>query len=222
MKFSFYVIKNTQNDKCYVGMTKRDIHVRFAQHLRCAKRLHDVDNDYVMPFYRAIRKYGADSFTIELIESFDFESYRDAEIHEGGLIRKFQSLINENGYNLNCMNEDGTKYYVPEIVETLNRGQSGENNPFFGKTHTPEVKKILSEKAKKRFEKPENNPRFGYRYTEEDRENHRKANAKFGKPFYADGTLYQTLGDAARKYNLTKQAIKHRITSKRFTTWYYA
>lgn len=222
MKFSFYIIKNTQNGKCYVGMTKRDIHKRFDEHLKCATRLHDVNNDYFMPLYNAIRKYGAKSFTVDLIETSDFESYCGAEIHEGGLIKKFQSLLNENGYNLNNMNDDGTRYYVSEISEKIKRNNTGENNPFYKKTHTPEVKKLLSEKAKKRYSKPEDNPRFGYRYTEEDKKRHRKAKAKYGKPFYADGTLYQTLGDAARQYNLTKQAIKHRIDSKLFTTWFYS
>ena len=221
MIYNFYMIKNQVNGKCYIGMTKRSIHQRFKEHIRCATKNHDVNNDYFMPFYNAIRKYGMESFTIELLDTKDFENIRDAEIYEGVLIRKHTSMLEDMGYNLNNMLYDGKKIYTDNISAKIKYNNSKNNNPFFGRKHSEETKKLLSEKAKRRFATPQNNPRYGYRYTEEDKEKHRKAKVKYGKPFYADGVLFNTLSEASIKYNLTKQAIQHRLVSESYINWYY-
>lgn len=221
MKYNFYRIINKVNGKCYVGMTKRDVKVRFDEHIRSANTNHDLNNDYVMPIYNAMRKYGIDLFDVEHIDSRDLESYKDAEIYEGRLIAEYDSLLSQKGYNLNKMNEDGSRTYEPEIRTKIVEINIGTNNPFYGKKHKYETRHKISVKAKERLADPKNNPRYGYKYTEEDKARHRESKKKFGKAFYADGVLYQTLGEAARKYNLTKQAIKHRIDSDSFKNWYY-
>ena len=221
MKYNFYCIENKENGKLYVGLTKRDIETRFREHIRYALSNKDLNHDFVMPFYNAIRKYGDHSFSVRLLETIDLPSYKDAEIYEGKLIREHKSMTTENGYNLNHISEDGYRKYVDEVSERIRTNQSGEKNAFYGKKHSEETRRILSEKAKNRFTDPTKNPRYGYQYTEEDKQRHRESKKKFGKPFYADGVLYQTLGDAARKYNLTKQAIKCRIDSKTYKDWYY-
>lgn len=220
MLYNFYCITNIKNGKKYVGLTKRDIEIRFAEHIKYALSEHDVRNDYLMPLLNSIRKYGKENFTISLIEQKNFETFNEAEIYEGSLIKTFQTFLSENGYNLNYRDEN-RRIYVSEICEKIVRNNTGESNPFYGKKHSEEVRKILSLKAKERFSKPENNPRYGYKFTEEDKAKWRKAKQKFGKPFYAEGTLYQTLGEAAVKFNLTKQAIKHRIDSNNYVDWYY-
>lgn len=221
MKYNFYKITNTVNDKCYIGMTKRDIHARFSEHIRCANNNHDVNNDYVMPIYNAMRKYGVDHFEVRELHSGEFESYQDAEIIEGKLIVEHNSLLSRNGYNLNKMNENGTRTYEKEVTVKIVENNIGKNNPFYGKKHTEETRQKLSQKAKERLADPNNNPRYGYRYTDEDRAKHRESKRKFGRPFMADGIMYQTLSEAATKYNLTKQAIKHRIDSDSYKDWYY-
>jgi group I intron endonuclease len=169
----------------------------------------------------AIRKYGKDSFVIELLIERDFESFSDAEIFEGSLIKDNQTFLSEIGYNLNYRKDDGSRYYVETVYEKIERNNIANNNPFFGKTHSDEVRKLLSNKAKLRFSKPENNPRYGYKFTEQDKEKWRKAKEKFGKPFSADGVIYNTLGEASRKFGLTKQAIQNRIRSSNYKDWYY-
>lgn len=221
MKYSFYIIKNKTNAKCYVGMTKRCFEKRFKEHIRYATSNHDINNDYFMPIYNAIRKYGMDSFIVELIEQKEFETHREAEIYEGTLIRKHTSMLEENGYNLNNMINSGNRIYSKSVASKIQNNNTKENNPFFGKKHSESTKRVISEKAKERLSVPQNNSRYGYRYTEQDKEKHRKAKIKHGKPFYADGVVFNTLGEASIKYGLTKQAIKHRISSKKFTDWFY-
>lgn len=62
-----YRITNTVNGDCYVGMTTKDIHVRFERHLynSTTKQTH---------LYRAIRKYGRDNFVVELLEEVSLPS----------------------------------------------------------------------------------------------------------------------------------------------------
>jgi len=45
---------------------------------------------------------------------------------------------------------------LSKIISNLNKKRVGKLNPFYGKTHTPEVKKIISEKNKGK-----NHPNFG-------------------------------------------------------------
>ena len=221
MKMIYYKIVNKTNNKCYVGMTKRDINVRFNEHIRCALNNHDLKNDYVMPLYNAIRKYGVNSFYVIAILSKELESFKDAEIIEGQLIKENGALLSISGYNLNQMNDDGTRSYETHIKTKIINNNAGSNNPFFSKKHTEETKKRLSDKAKLRMSDPKNNPRFGYRYTENDKKKHRESKKKFGKPFMAEGIQYHTLGEASIKYKLTKQAIQYRLKSDSYKDWYW-
>lgn len=56
-----YIIKNTVNDKVYIGKTIQTLERRFQKHLSDSKKLDT-------HFARAIRKYGSDKFYIEQIE----------------------------------------------------------------------------------------------------------------------------------------------------------
>lgn len=221
MKYNFYKIINKANDKSYIGMTKRDIETRYQEHIRCALSNHDLNNDYIMPLYNAIRKYGIDSFHIVELDSTELSSHRDAEIYEGKLITENASLLHMNGYNLNHMNENGTRTYEAHIKTKIVENNTGKNNPFFGKKHSDETRKKMSDKAKKRLSDPKNNPRYGYQYTEEDRAKHRESKRKFGKPFMAEGIRYQTLCEASMRYNVTKQAIQFRLKSNTYEDWYW-
>ena len=60
MKYLLYRIRNDINDKIYIGQTTESLEKRFARH--CGYQLND--DTY---FHRAIKKYGAEHFYIELI-----------------------------------------------------------------------------------------------------------------------------------------------------------
>ena len=59
-----YKITNIQNNKIYIGQTIRPVQERFKRHLNDA--LHGILDTH---FARAIRKYGEDSFQIEIIDT---------------------------------------------------------------------------------------------------------------------------------------------------------
>ena len=58
-----YKITNIQNNKVYIGQTIRPVEQRFRRHINDA-----MSNILDTHFARAIRKYGEQSFYIEIIE----------------------------------------------------------------------------------------------------------------------------------------------------------
>jgi group I intron endonuclease len=92
MDGKIYLIRNDVNDRVYVGQTKRSIEKRFQEHttLTEAKRS--------LVLARAIQKYGADKFHVELLQDglTSTEALDAAEIR---YIKEFGSLA-PNGYNV--------------------------------------------------------------------------------------------------------------------------
>ena len=64
-----YIIKNTVNDKVYVGQTKVSLKLRFQNHLSAARN----GKDYIIG--KAIRKYGEDFYETlsDVAEEWDKE-----------------------------------------------------------------------------------------------------------------------------------------------------
>lgn len=103
--------------------------------------------------------YGIDNFTFEIIEECDYEMLEERERY---WIFKLNSL-EPNGYNIK---PGGCKLF-------------GEDNPFYGKHHTEETKRTLSEKntgrvasdeerrMRRRINSGENNPFYGKSHTQE-------------------------------------------------------
>ena len=87
--YKLYKITNSVNNKLYIGITKLPIDQRWAQHIK------DSENPKY-PLHRAIKKYGKDSFAIELLVESDDRVYI-SELEEPS-IQKYDSRA--NGYNV--------------------------------------------------------------------------------------------------------------------------
>lgn len=111
MTGKIYIIKNTENQKIYIGKTFDSIQTRFNTHKRDSKK---VKNQH-RHFYKAINKYGVDKFYIELLEdNIKEEELSNKEIE---YILKLDSY--NNGYN-STLGGDGSRYInIPdsEIIE---------------------------------------------------------------------------------------------------------
>lgn len=77
IKIGIYKITNIQNNNCYIGQS-RNIYKRWNTHKNTAFR-EDL-KEYEYPLYRAIRKYGLENFTFEIIEECLIEELNDKEI----------------------------------------------------------------------------------------------------------------------------------------------
>ena len=160
---TIYKITNTKTGKVYIGKTTRSIYDRLQGHINSANK---GDN---FQLSRAIRKYGAENFTIEPIDVADSrDELNEKEVY---YIKKYNSL--ENGYNMTVGGEGGNTYIdksdkemkvISEKISTAlrknngNRGQFiGPKNSMYGKHHTPETKEKMSKALKgKKFSKEHN------------------------------------------------------------------
>ena len=86
-----YIIRNTINNKVYIGQTKVSLKLRFQNHLSAARK----GKDYIIG--KAIRKYGEENFYIELLEECTIEELNEREKY---WIFYFNSTNNKFGYNV--------------------------------------------------------------------------------------------------------------------------
>lgn len=94
-----YKITNMVNGKVYIGQSI-DIKRRWTQHKKIGHNLseHKYERDYDKVLYRAMRKYGVDSFEFSIIEECSEDELYQREQY---WIEKYQSLsIYGKGYNL--------------------------------------------------------------------------------------------------------------------------
>jgi group I intron endonuclease len=139
------------NQKHYVGRT-----VNFEQ--RLAEHKHIANKGFHHPLYNAIRKYGWDNITKEIVDSANTLDELVAKEYE--YIVKYNSI--REGYNLTentsigGSNWEGRKHTQEyrDFIENLRRINTGENNTQYGIPHTEESKGKMKEKAKGRFTLP--------------------------------------------------------------------
>jgi group I intron endonuclease len=132
-----YQITNSITHDFYIGKTKKDIKLRFKEHLYKAR------NNIQTHFYRAIRKYGENNFLITLLEETKEQLLNNKEIK---WIKKLKPT-----YNMTKGGEGGlTKIYTKEERLIVSKkytgkgnpmwGKRGKDNPNFGKKHGPNKK----------------------------------------------------------------------------------
>lgn len=158
-----YKATNKANDKIYIGQTIQPFSERKSRHICDAKNGSDTY------FARALRKYGTDGFTWEVIHVCkDINELNKQEIYYIAYYNSF----GEGGYNLtsggeNCIVSDETK----QKLSIANSGENnnmygvrltGKNNPNYGKKMSDEQKeKISNTKIRLETSKGKNNPMYG-------------------------------------------------------------
>ena len=133
---------------------------------------------------KAIKRYGKQNFKRKILRLC--YSQRELDIWEMVMIKKYNSTDKSIGYNIlpGTANEFGSvnPASLPEVREKISKSHvgrfmsdetrrkisislSGENSPMYGKHHSEDVKRKLSEKAKIRLSKKENNGMYGKRHS---------------------------------------------------------
>lgn len=93
MKKDIYIIKNSVNNKVYIGQAQ-DAAKRWLQHIYDA-RYENKKGIHKQVIHKAISKYGYDKFHYEILES-QIENYDEREKY---WIQKYDSIV-PNGYNI--------------------------------------------------------------------------------------------------------------------------
>lgn len=140
--YNIYLITNLENKKQYVGITKFSITERFYQHTKRGFLLTE-----------AIKKYGEDKFSIELIEEVDTAG-RAYEL-EQYYIMEYNSKV-PYGYNITDGGDgifgwEATEEYRKECSERVKQLHKEKKVGMYGKKHTDETKKKMSEASKGKF-----------------------------------------------------------------------
>lgn len=86
-----YAIRNLLNGKCYIGQTKQKLTDRISKHLYAAEKGSD------QLIHKAVRKYGVDNFSMEVV--MECGSIEELNACEKAMIEHYGSMV-PLGYNL--------------------------------------------------------------------------------------------------------------------------
>lgn len=125
------------SNKIYIGQTINEYERKHAFRTRIKYAGDKIDN--------ARRKYGSDKFKYEVLERIEFDTIEEASsalnILESYYIGLYDSF--RNGYNMSLGGEGFPGYHLtPDQVEKC-RIRMLVNNPFKGRKHTDETKRII-------------------------------------------------------------------------------
>ena len=145
-----YKITNLINNKCYIGQTIKTAEQRWKEHQSHAFGSHP--NDQNKSLYKAIRKYGLENFTFEVLQD-NIETFEQLDKAEIYWIDYYNSFV--KGYNETF---GGQQYHkiLPnkEIIEDYYKTKSARKTALkFGIDHST-VDDILNQN---------NIPRFSFR-----------------------------------------------------------
>jgi group I intron endonuclease len=154
-----YKATNTITGKSYIGKTICCLNKRMESHKSLVKNTHNRDSKAY--FYKALRKYGWDSFAWGVIGIWPESLLASFESHA---IKLYGSKV-PGGYNLTDGGEGISGYrFTAEQTENVNRARRGRRwsaeqtekmrksmiGKNVGKRHTDEAKRKMSESQKKR------------------------------------------------------------------------
>jgi len=152
-----YKIRNKVNGKCYIGQTCRGFNTRIKEHLYSA-----FQRNATSLIHKALRKYGEDGFEFSvLLDNVPENLLDDLEINiifaedaygasgynlgEGGNTNRNRIVSTETRTKLSKARL-GRKMCLTETERSVRSEKvSGSKNPMYGKTHTDEAKRRISE-----------------------------------------------------------------------------
>lgn len=132
-----YVLKNTINDKMYIGQTRRDYQTRFYEHKVYARRLEKESKLYI-----AMNELGINNFYIEVLEQCSDELLNTLELH---YIRKYNTV--NCGYNTTYPVQSNRNYkvhdYTDKVIDMYKSGFSFAKIAKGSNISANEVAKII-------------------------------------------------------------------------------
>ena len=193
-----YCYTNKLNNKKYVGQTKSTLKNRHRQHM------YEVNNDghgHDYHLHNAIRKYGIENFSLEILHFCDEYSINLLEIY---YIDKF-NLTNRNyGYN--------SAYGGDYSLYTDERNQKISDS-LKGRTFSEEHKQKLSEIAKERLKDKTKHPMYNKHHNEESRKKIKEHHADF------KGENHPQFGKMGKENKNSKKVAQYDLNMNLIKIW---
>ena len=185
-----YKITNKTNNKIYVGMTS-NINFRWKYgHIRTAKKLINGENiGYKSLLYDAMKKYGIDNFSIEIIEECPIEIMGE---REELWIEKLKSRDPSIGYNIcrgGSRGPGGPMFsghkHSEETRCQMSANRKGDRNSNYGNrwSQSQELRDLHS-----KLSSGENNGMFGKKQSDES--NRKNKEAHLGRRRMSNEEIY--------------------------------
>lgn len=203
MNSGIYKITNKINNKCYIGQST-NLKSRINSHKSMLKH----NNESNVLLKRATEKYGYKNFEIEVIKYCVEE---ELDYYELYFIQYYGSYKRNKGYNIELggnQNKHLSKEQIEKMRKTKKGKLMGKENPFYGRKHTEESKKKISE-AKKG-----NKGCLGRFMSEETRRKIGEANKwnriKIVNCYTLDNVFlktYHSVAEAARQLNVKSSSL---------------
>jgi group I intron endonuclease len=192
-----YKITSPSN-KVYVGKTY-DLRKRINAH-KCATKY-----GKNILLHNSIRKYGWDAHSLEIIEEVEDVLMNEREVY---WVERLKTYCYENKQGLNMTKggegQRSTWMHKTELRSYFSKKFSGSGNPFHGRSHSVETKKVISEKASLR------NRSNGIRIPEWGAEKGRDVVRKKVLCYDFDGKFiseYKSVTEASNELNLSASSI---------------
>lgn len=167
MPYAVYLHENMVNGKKYVGITSLPVEKRWKGGSHYENNSH---------FRSAIEKYGWDKFSHKIV--FSNLTREEAINAEMSLIRDMDLMNPSKGYNKTSGGEH------PRVSEEtrikLREIRLGDRNGFYGRNHTLESRKMMSER-RKGLTSGERHPMYGREHTKEAMEKIRSSNTWYNE-----------------------------------------
>ena len=153
MSARIYRITNRLTGDFYIGQTYQEIARRWSNHQA------DVRRGSSTHFHRAIRKYGAENFSVELVEETDAPNEREQH-----WIAELKPHYNMDEGGKNGLRSPETRRKISEsqigrklsaatkrLISEKAKLRTGTKNPFYGKNHSEETRRKIAEAQRQRL-----------------------------------------------------------------------
>ena len=217
--YFLYCFTNTINSKRYVGITS-NIQRRYNQHKSGRNRC--------PVFSSAIKKYGFENFEFVVIK--ENLTCEEAKLLEKEFIKNFNSMV-PNGYN-RTEGGDASVKHNEESRRKISESNKNYllNHPHVrtGRKHSEETKKLLSELALKRTNRPRgvDHWHYGKRPNDATIEKMKIQNSLGNNPFAKKvidlntNVIYSCINEAKQVYGVSHSMISMICSGKRKSSKY--
>lgn len=209
-----YTEKHHITPKCLGGSNKKDniVSLTAKEHYICHKLLCEIyptEHKLKYAFWRMCNVAN---------NEFQDRNYKVSSRVYDRIKREIQTITSDRTKNYS----EATRKLIGEKVSKKLKGRpSGrkgisnpehsvwmkENNPMKGKTHTDEVKLLLSE--------------INSKPKSEEHKNNISKNSPNNKQCIIEGVVYRSVAEAARQLNISENTVRGRVKNKNFKNWNY-